>query len=76
MKIEKKAGIVARSQMQDASGLSCQWSVTEPRQLDSHQPSIFTVQVVLNASTTTWQTLRMCHQYYIRVNVVQNLHQA
>ena len=45
----------AGSQTQDTSGLSCQCSATEPRQLDNHQPSqssICTAQVVLNASVT------------------------
>ena len=51
------------------SGLSCQCSATEPRQLDSHQPppqkkksSTCPAQVVLIASVHTWRPLSMCRQ--------------
>ena len=48
-----KRPAVAGSQTQDTSGLSHQYSVTEARHTDNHQPSqssICTAQVVLNAS--------------------------
>ena len=54
-KRKAKRPVAARSRTQDTSGLSLQYSVTEPRQLDNHQPpqsSMCTAQVVLNASVT------------------------
>ena len=50
-KVKKPA--VAGSRTQDTSGLSRQCSATEPQQPDDHQPSqssMYTAQVVLNAS--------------------------
>ena len=49
----EKRPAAAGSRTQDTSGLSRQCSATEPRQPDSHQPSqssMYTAQVVLNAS--------------------------
>ena len=52
-KVKKPA--VAGSRTKDTSGLSRQCSATELQQPDNHQPSqssIYTTQVVLNASVT------------------------
>ena len=55
MQIERKVKrpAVSGSRTQNTSGLNHQYSATEPQQPDDHQPSqpsIYTAQVVLNAS--------------------------
>ena len=77
----KKRAAAAGSRTQDTSGLSRQYSATEPRQPDNHQPSqssICTAQVVLNASVThlaAMQPLSMCRQNSVRGRPENSLHQ-
>ena len=62
-----KKPAVAGSRTQDTSGLSRQCSATEPQQPDDHQPSqssMYTAQMVLNASVTHLAaTCRESNQY-------------
>ena len=69
-----KRPAVTRSWTQDTSGLSCQCSATEPRQLGNHQPSQFsicTVQVVLARQ----EPLSMCCQNFVKGWPENFLHQ-